>query len=594
MPITFVLVYLHSSRELSKISLQLQVNTKFYIFDKGSEHQVRLRSFNNTFKNHNKTLSDKTIPGLFLNDTLFLLGSRISTSYIPNNQDVHLDVFGLPGDKLDGESEISKAWCIDFDVPNKYQSLLKYQNFSNLDTALTCQVDCHNKYNASKEFHACGDPIPMTFIPMNSGDGNQADSTVLWRCNVSHYISKSDLHWHVGLDGYRSIRFQIGAHVRQMKDYTQAHHVTTFDIPLHTGVIGHGGPQIRNKEGYFSQQQHLHGNSQETHPQIGLCVTIYEGDAPLYLPEFVQHHKNIGISQIIIGLETGLDSHHLGRAEDALRPFIDEGFVVLQAMGLKDFFTCRSAMAQILFYQQCLYYCKGLFKYSASWDLDEYWMPPPQLEITGKSHFKYQVSVFDKIVEADNNTFMNNSEIKFIHHSDSLAFSRLATSDPFWNSSNYSRSISIQDVVMAVEKVYQHIGCENKWCYHTFPSFIVARMEDVNRTLRIRDDFLGRVPRKSGCWEKSVTQTQFAMMGGIHVPGSCKFPFDPEYHAFGKVEECYARTWPMGEFGRIHHYTSLFHYRDHDVNKSDLIHDEYSVLFADTVYKQLESLKNGL
>ena len=554
-------------------------------------NEIRFRSFTGNFSNHNRTVTGESIPGPFLNDRLFLIGARLSTSYDPNDTNVHVDVFGFAGDKL-----AIPDWCDSSAIPKNYD-LMTFESIVRYEATMYCQLECMDEQSIKESFF-CGDPIPMSLVPLNSGDVNQDDSIFIWRCNVSQYLTKEHLLQYATLNPQMSVRVRLEMSLlnQDSNEAAQRHYnVTTFDIPLHTAVIGHGGPQIRKPDdGYFSAQQRMQPYQEGQPLEIGLCVSIYSSDALHYIAEFVQHHKNIGISQIVVGMETEMDSKDLRRTRNVLHPFINEGFVLLQATGLKSFFSCDTDVSKQHFYHQCLYHYKGIAKYFAAWDLDEYWMPPLQLEVTGHSQFKYEVPSLELIVEADSTEPRNNlagGQIEFINQSEDSSFSPLITEERFWQLSNYSSSLSIQDVLKAVETYYKQQGCDQQWCYHLFPSYTVYLRKRATRSHRIRDKFQARTSIAGESWKKSVARTQFAMMGGVHLPGSCKFPNDPEFYHFGKTTECYPHIWPLGQFGRLHHYMSLMGFRDDDILRpEDLVDDEYIKLYAATVYKQLKSL----
>ena len=91
----------------------------------------------------------------------------------------------------------------------------------------------------------------------------------------------------------------------------------------------------------------------------------------------------------------------------------------------------------------------------------------------------------------------------------------------------------------------------------------------------------------SSPWKKSITRTQIAMTGGIHLPGSCQFPGDPGFHMFAQHGECYPHLWEAGEFGLLHHFYGLIADRERDI-QGGIQGDEYIVSLAHTVYKQLD------
>ena len=590
--------------------------------------RVRFRPFAADPKYHNKTVNGKAIPGPFLNERLFLIGARLTTSYVPNDASVHVDVFGFPGDGLVRKERGIK--CKLDTLPKKWK-FIKNKHFFENRTALYCQLECdytdHDPattgatISESSWSQDCGEPIRMHLVPLISGDINQNGTTFIWRCDVTQHLHKSRLIQHQQRQAApSSVRVRLDLKVARNKTtttvsflqlisgakpppitYYTMYEVTKIDIPLHTAVVGHGGPQIRSsQQGYFSSLQQ--NNKEHSPMDVGLCLAIYGRSATRYLAEFVQHHKNVGISQIVVGMDTTMDSDDLYAAEEILSPFIDEGFVALQATGLNDYFTCASDMAKVHFYHQCLYYYKGLSKYSATWDLDEYWIPPVQLEMTGKNSFKYGMVAFadDEIplIEKSATRAKDHDHVnsKFIHKSRHSAFSHLVTKDPLWRQSNYSKSISIRDVLRAIEQAHKYRGCEDKWCFFLTPSFYSFMKSIVTRTHRIGHDFDRRNAKSDRIWQKGIARTQVAMMGGIHLPGSCRFPNDPKFYPFSQKLECFPHIWDSGEYGRILHYQSLMEFRDDwgDVQVDEWADDEYVTMYADTVSAQLDRHNYGI
>jgi hypothetical protein len=166
--------------------------------------------------------------------------------------------------------------------------------------------------------------------------------------------------------------------------------------------------------------------------------------------------------------------------------------------------------------------------------------------------------------------------------------SDVVTSDPLWQHSNYSTAWSIQDIMDAIEKSYDDNGCGQRWCYHMFPSYTVYLDEEYNRTGRIIDDFYKRTKNSTRVWKKSIIQTRYAMMGGFHLSGSCHYPDDPEFYSFAAEPECLPQIWDSGEAGSVHHFVSLVGYREDPYFESDVIEDEYLVLYGKTVSMQLD------
>ena len=537
-----------------------------------SASKVHFRDFTADPKYHNKTVTGETIPGPFFDDQLFFTGARLTTSFIPNNTQVHVDLFGFPGDRLVvvpdslvhcDPTNVSKAW--------KLRS----------HATLYCQLEC--KRGDAEEPNDCGKPILMRGIEAKSGDANQDGLALIWRCDVSKYLTKPDLLLQAAAGGQSSVRVRLL--LNESANHTALiRTVTQVDIPLHTAVVGYGGPTIRHSElGYFSPQQ------QASPINVGLCLTAYGRDAHRYFLEFVFHHLNVGFSHIVLGIIANMDSEDLILAEQVLQPFIDSGVVSIQAIGLDDYSTCDTDVTRVQFYNQCLYHFKGLSEYSAAWDLDEYWMPPVRLEISGTSTFAHEHQGGEKVAAVVRNDTEALKQQRFIERSDISKFSPLVTNDLLWRESNYSKSISIFDVIKAIEQYHaMNHNCGGKWCYTLFPSVTVHEKKDLERTHRIWDDFDARDAVPSTYWQKSITRTQIAMTGGIHLPGSCQFPNDPDFYAFAKDKECYPHVWEAGEFGIMHHIMSLIVYRELDMG--NVTADEVVMSFARTVAQQVDRL----
>ena len=558
----------------------------------GRLQKVQFRLFTGNPQHHNKSVTGESLPGVFFDEELFLIGARLTTSYVLNESQVHVDVFGLPGDSVAPAGSESRC---ELNTLHTNWTLTLFDEVSKKNrTGLYCQLECNT--NESEESNTrgddCGDPIEMKLIPLNSGDFNQKDTTFIWRCDVTNHLSKPDIMNQVADSKKESSSVRIRLWYRNdtstPKSFDIVSRFTEFDIPLHTAVVGHGGPQIRSADkGYFPPP----GNQPL---QIGLCMPMYGTNAIQYLPEFVQHHKNIGIEQIVVGVEATMDSDDLNRTAAVLRPYIDEGFVVLQATGLKTFFNCDPIYNQLHFNHQCLYHFKGLAKYSAMWDLDEYWLPP------GRS----KKSVDNEKVTHDHVGFSGRFPMPITTRIENPAddqasglfpvvrsapLSDRVTSDPLWQNSNYSLELNIQDTMLSIEKYYNDIGCGQRWCFHLLPSYTVyIKKEGGARTGRIGNDFYKRQKNASLIWQKSIVQTRYAMMGGIHLVGSCQYPDDPGYYDYAAEPECLPLRWVSGEAGSLRHFYSVVVYRDADFLESDVIEDEYLSMYSQTVSMQLD------
>ena len=281
--------------------------------------------------------------------------------------------------------------------------------------------------------------------------------------------------------------------------------------------------------------------------------------------------------------------------EQLLQPYIHEGFVALQAIGLDTYYECTFDYDKLHSHHQCLYHFKGIAKYSATWDLDEFWVPPRRLEISGYNNFTHG---HEGSVLSESHLMNQTDEQRFIVQSDYSAFSHLVTSDQQWQKSNYSKSISIQDVMRAIEQFQIQHGCGEQWCYHLFPSYS-ARLKKrffnesrIIRKNRIGKDFYKRDNNSSHTWRKGVAKTQIAMMSGTHLAGSCQYPNDPRFYRFARRDpKCFPHLFVPEAYGSMHHFYSLMADRETKVvmNKQDLLlpEDEYVRFYAKTVSEQL-------
>ena len=245
-------------------------------------------------------MTGQALPGPFYYNKLFLLGARLTTSYEEHNQNVHVDVFGFPGDwfiRPRRNERVSKAPSCEHTNNTTKWSLYTYAQLMTDHVAdLYCQVECSGTKNI---MHDCGEPIRMQLIPLNSGDPNQDETTFIWRCNVTRHLAKKDLVQEAAASKHSHAAIRVQLYVKEKNDSIDTmQDVTQIDIPLHTGVAGFAGPQIRS-----SQQNYFSPPPQQGRPlQVGLCMSMYGRKALQYLPDFVQHHKNVGIDQIMIGV----------------------------------------------------------------------------------------------------------------------------------------------------------------------------------------------------------------------------------------------------------------------------------------------------
>ncbi|MGH3055442.1 MAG: hypothetical protein ACRDL7_10745, partial [Gaiellaceae bacterium] len=280
-----------------------------------------------------------------------------------------------------------------------------------------------------------------------------------------------------------------------------------FDIPLSTGVVGHGGPQV-HRHNYFAQSPF----------KVALCVKCYGKVAPEYLPEFIQHHINAGFGQVVVGIDASIGSTSMAYATNLLQPFIDKGNAVVAAVGLPQF-QCDYDMQILHFYHSCLYHNKGIAEYSAVWDVDEYWIPPSELNMDGAHKFKYAMQgQRRKLLRAGNITTADHDA----NTGNKLgSVSSMSASEELFMRSNYVSSHSISNVMTAIENFHKQKGCSEAWCYHLFPSYTAYLHQamltgKLNRTKLVGLDFHKRGKQGNAKWQKGITKTKYAFMGGIH------------------------------------------------------------------------------
>jgi Glycosyltransferase family 92 len=546
---------------------------------------IFFRPFLHNPRLHNISVEGNVLPGPFYNDQLFLLGLRLTSSYEKSNSQVHVDVFGFPGDFV---GTVENRFCDIHSLPRQW-NLYNYSAFATGNQALYCQLECRNSFNT---FSDCGAPIPMEFIPLVSGDGNQNSVSLIWRCNVTDYLNRSSLIERSKLsNSTHSVRVSLYLNDSMSNEKSAVlHNISQIDIPLHTAVAGYGGPQIRpTDKSYFTEIQ------DKSRIRVGMCVSIFQSHPAKFFPEFIQHHKNIGIEQILIGIDANLDSSDLDFVEAIIQPYINEGLVVIQAINLNDYFKCDTDVPKIQFYHQCLYHFKGITKYIVTWDIDEYWIPPNRLETSGNNGFKkYREGKRpDDAMEAEidlNKTSLASQ--RFITKSPKSSFSTHVTNDILWQGSNYSKSIGIHDVIQAIDQFHIQHGCRDKWCFHLFPSYTVTAKKDFQKENCVAHDFLYRESQSNLVWKKALTQTRFAMMNGYHIGGSCKLPSSPHFFAQAEDANCFPISWIDGEFGSVHHYLNLIANRE-DSLKSNPIEDEYVIRFGNSVLEQLKEINRS-
>eukprot|EP00986_Skeletonema_menzelii_P014037 scaffold8817_cov148-Skeletonema_menzelii.AAC.1 len=177
----------------------------------------------------------------------------------------------------------------------------------------------------------CGGPIAMEYIPSIHADGHVINVTMIWTADLSPFVKRTHLsrilketEGTTTSSMEKAIRLSFSLEDDDKRNFQltsgkRLTHLATVDIPLSTGVVGHGGPQIRTPFSNVTNKGETLSNklspSLIAHKpvDVSLCVAVHGEKALRHLPEFVLHHLNVG---------------------------------------------------------------KGLAKYMGIWDVDEYWLPP--------------------------------------------------------------------------------------------------------------------------------------------------------------------------------------------------------------------------
>ncbi len=579
--------------------------------ENNSNYTVLFRDFVGSPEEHNTTVDGLPLPGPFYQDKLYAVGARLTTSFEHDDDSVHATLFLMPGD----------FWR------RKKSDEIRCQ-INALNNGVNGTLLPHNKIISTLTFYVevtgcqtCGGPIAMEYIPAIHGDVNVVNVTMIYTADLSPFVKRTHLSRvlkekqtkRIGSSGStekeKAIRLSFSLEADDKSSILgfgkRLTHLATVDIPLSTGVVGHGGPHIRaassNAAGKETLSNELLSPSLIAQKPVGvsLCVAVYGEETMRHLPEFVLHHLNVGFEHIVVGvLQTHLGSDVIQKAKSVLSPFLQQGTVVLAGMGLGSDLSCEINIEKNHFYNSCLYHSKGLAKYMGIWDIDEYWLPPltteewllPGKDLTGRMP-------------------------------DAIESLNRRLGQDYWTNSYYSKVPSILTVMESIQ-AYQSLNhCGEDWCFHAFPSKTAFRRRIQNengkdvlvdgnsRTFTIHGDFERRDEEVDSEWSKSVTVTKNAHIAGIHMSGSCRWPSrspdlfinwwdvtwnDEPYYDARYLEQC--RNLRIEGFGLIHHFYSLNRMRPYDISdyNEELPIDEYAENFSPTVQRQLELLQAGM
>mmetsp|Transcript_4095 Transcript_4095/g.6833 ORF Transcript_4095/g.6833 Transcript_4095/m.6833 type:complete len:314 (+) Transcript_4095:107-1048(+) len=215
-----------------------------------------LRDFVGLPEEHNTTVDGFSIPGPFYQDKLYLVGARLTTSFEANNDNVYATLFMMPGDFWHRKKE-HKIRCA-------------VNALSNGDNGTLLS---HNKVIETLKIYVevtgcltCGGPIAMEYIPSIHADANVVNVTMIWTADLSPFVKRTHLS-RILKETERTTTSSMEKAIRlsfsledddkrnfQLTPGKRLTHLATVDIPLSTGVVGHGGPQIRSPFSNFTNK----------------------------------------------------------------------------------------------------------------------------------------------------------------------------------------------------------------------------------------------------------------------------------------------------------------------------------------------------
>jgi len=545
---------------------------------------------------HNQTWDEmkqvkSTLPGLYWNDRLWLLGIHLTRHIGPrrttientttttsrreneadNDDDIFLTVFGMPGDFWN-RVKSNKVQCPSNSWYHENGTILSYGQASatrETGTEYSFHQDYRLRFYATipttttTTGRSTRKVFPLEFIKSVSGDANQNNNTLIWHGplkglkwpeihdeKTAHLASTKvekvlRITLHVTLDNNDDTTTETKNITTNKVSGDDPTPILTADIPISTGNVGHGGPQIMRstmtRRVPHKDNAHENPQQQQDDPSsaradndgasssTALCVAIYGVKTLKYLPEFILHHSNLGFGPIIVGvIDATLGSTVLHRVVKNLQDFVEDGIVEVAAMGLPSpqmpALKCEVNVQKVHFYNTCVYHAKGRAPYVGIWDIDEFWMPP-------------QHNIGPDI--------LNSQTIPSLQAPSSTG----GIDNNVWGQSNYSCAVTVGEAMQRVQAYHEQAGCGEEWCYHAFPSYRVRLQRHpstavdststtsssrttwtntiIPRNNRIYHDFGLRQTDIDWDRSKSITRTKYAHMGGIHQTGSCRYPSKP-------------------------------------------------------------------
>jgi hypothetical protein len=600
------------------------------------------------------------IPGLFMNDKLYILGTRLTTSFDKYDTSVSFDMFGHavgegshyqfyeswdPFPQLSYKEASEQVLFCNVVVPLPIP--LPHPNSNTLTTttttATTTTTDTDETTTTTTTVR-----IPMESVPQNYClDPNAERIQLVWRCNLSSYLSRTDLLRIWEEEGSTVLLSETTTnattstttsttttrngitpppppHVR-ISVFTQEGDpyfdnagnipILTVDIPIDTLTVGHAGPIIKsNTKPAFVQTV-----EQEGPLGIILCVAGIHKNSMRVLPEFIQHHINVGVSQIMLGIAQKEDVLYF---QHKLSRYIQQGALVMGVHGTILEPTSASGgggngnnftriiddyeILKLHFYNTCLYHAKGMSEYLAIWDVDELWMPPLE-----NYYQKYGYNA--RPVPSPNPTTVTMTK-----KTNELLLGR---------DSPYRHAMSLPEAVRLLRGLG---GCVD-WCYQTFPAYNIMRAitrQHANQMMRKKkkatkmknttiepsakielSGYYGFPSRDTSIRQdrqKPILRTKYAHQASYHNAGSCRRPATPQrgwaHPLFSAglgdgdnydglqydidFQNCPYFREPNTILGTMHHYMDLFRHEEGNVVYPKA--DEYTKYMRPSILKQLE------
>ncbi|CAB9525989.1 expressed unknown protein [Seminavis robusta] len=505
------------------------------------------------------------LPGRFMQNKMHILGTRLTTSYDKFDESVSFDMFGhaMGGGASEGFYNIAK---------------LSTNGAFTFREASQQKFYCH-LHEPGQQHPARPKPtvMDMEYMPTHhSIDRNTWNSHLIWRCNISPYLSKSQL--------LERTHVRVSVFPQMNKHHPNATiPLFTVDVPIETGSVGYGGPLIKSPNtGSFVETIARDG-------PIGviLCVAGVKESALWMLPEWIQHHLNIGVDHIFMGADTPEEMRLL---QQNLAYYIDRGVLVL---GGEDTVMPEREIRKMRFYDQCLYHAKGMSEYVVNWDVDELWIPPILADANLSTSY-YRLPGTNETHRA-----------RHYERRHSRVATDLQKEDELLLASPYQSTMSL---IEAVRSLQGKDGCSD-WCYQTFPSYTIVRTEPMKENathpqLKGYYGFPVREAKLNYQWQKPIIRTKYAHQSSFHLGGSCARGNSHTMKDNKLGETIYKAQFldcPLidkerdDSLGRMHHYYALFRKNWGEIKMKDYPNrDEYTYKFRRTVIQQLEALQDKI